>query len=216
MEMLKTQKPQTDEYVINKLIYQLEGNKCVLRWEWPPNLQYVYIYRSNSDESVDFASINSLKLRLYTRGEYKSTNGYHDQLVGHSGPLIYKVFACIKETNESIIIEQDNSDNTVRINSGKKPIYYLIREKPRWFGGDKKVHIQLRTDVPISGNTLRFVKKRGTYPASMKDGIVYPIPYDLEPGSRKLKPIVIKKNEYIRLFVSDSNNYNNIYELIPE
>jgi hypothetical protein len=214
--MLKTIEPQSDEYVIRKLNYQIEGNKCVLRWDWPANLQYVYIYRSNLDENVDFALINLLKLKLYTRGEYKSNNGYHEQLGGHSGLLIYKVFACIKESNQSMIIEQDNSDNTIRIDSGKIPIYYLIREKPGWFGGYKKVYIQLRTESHIPKNSLRFVKKRGTYPISVKDGIAYSIPHELELGPYPLRPIEIKKNEYIRIFLSDSSNFGEFYELIPE
>ncbi|MHA0856441.1 beta-mannanase [Paenibacillus sp. CMAA1364] len=200
--------------VIHNLVQQVDEDRCILRWLWPEGIQSVYIHQATAQQEIpEQPAIHTLK--LYTRDEYKANNGYHDRMQGIGG-RIYTVFACWTHNGESVLTLQEDGQNRKVVSAGKARIMYSIKQKPRLFQKFKTIQIRVTTEVPVSKETLCYVKKEGSYPSHKLDGTVYPFVQHFNPGRNVLPEIEVGKNDFVRIFFTDGATYAQLYELMPE
>jgi hypothetical protein len=202
--------------VITDVISQVEDRFCTLRWRWPDGVQAVYIHKAAVQEPHTGAGdIPPVGMKLYTREEYKSNNGYRDRLE-EIGLISYTIFARHAENGETVLVKQDDGANHVVISAGKARIYYSIVQKRGLFGKQKTVHMTITAEVPVARDVLCYVKKRGGHPVGKEDGILFPFVQDFTPGRIVLPPIEIGKDDFVRIFFTDGRKYGLYYELVPE
>ncbi len=222
-----------DQRVIRGLTAQAEEGWCILRWLWPRDAEAVYIEKLNNEEehgSTSFAMDDHdattaehasdsfpphRTFKLYTREEYKATNGYRERL-DHFGKVAYRVHLVVEQDGEMVLVRQQDGGNRVELSAGKAKIRYSVRQQASWFSKRKTVRIEVHAEVPVERDVLCYVKKEGGYPTSREDGVVYPFAEPFRAGRTELPAIEIGKNEYVRLFFTDGRRYGQLYELILE
>lgn len=202
--------------VITDVTSQVDDRFCTLRWRWPDGVQAVYIHKTSAEEaSMGTGDIPPVGMKLYTREEYKSNNGYRDRL-DEIGLVSYSIFARLAENGETLLVRQSDGANRVVVSAGKARIYYSIQQKKGLFGKQKTVHMAITAEVPVARDVLCYVKKRGGHPAGKEDGILFPFVQDFAPGRNVLPPIEIGKDDFVRIFFTDGPKYGLYYELVPE
>ncbi|WP_322907377.1 beta-mannanase [Paenibacillus campi] len=225
-----------DERVIRGLTAQAEEGWCILRWLWPRNAEAVYIEKLSNEQrngaasallqpthADDSAGVTPFSgslprqdaLKLYTREEYKASNGYRER-IDHFGKVAYRVHLVVEQNGEMMLVRQHDDSNRIELSAGKARIRYTIRQQAGWFSKRKTVRIEVHAEVPVERDVLCYVKKEGGYPASRDDGIIYPFAEPFQAGRTELPAIEIGKNEYVRLFFTDGRTYGQLYELILE
>lgn len=185
----------------------------ILTWQWPRNIQYVYIAKVIEKEADIERSERPLK--LYTREEYKANAGYKDSM-SSIGKIVYKVYPAIRKEGQMIILDQQNQLNEVSAKTQKGRIFYSITYKNNWFSQQKTVRIKVRTEISLPKETLSYVKKTGSSPLNIEDGSVYSFVHDFNQGLTLLPDIQINKQDYIGLFFTNGKKDGEHYELIPE
>lgn len=200
--------------VIADVVSRVEDRFCTLRWRWPDGVQAVCIHKASTDDP-DSGEVPPSGMKLYTREEYKANNGYRDRL-DEIGMVSYTIFARINENGETVLVRQRDGSNRVQVSAGKARIYYSIQQKKALFGKQKTVHMTISAEVPVPMDVLCYVKKRGGFPASKDDGILFPFVQDFPAGRSALPPIEIGKEDFVRIFFSDGRKYGLYYELVPE
>lgn len=185
----------------------------ILTWQWPRNIQYVYIAKVIEQEADIERSERPLK--LYTREEYKANAGYKDSM-SSIGKIVYKVYPAIRKEGQMIILDQQNQLNEVSAKTQKGRIFYSITYKNNWFSQQKTVRIKVRTEISLPKETLSYVKKTGSSPLNIEDGSVYSFVHDFNQGLTLLPDIQINKQDYIGLFFTNGKKDGEHYELIPE
>jgi hypothetical protein len=208
------------EYMIPKATGQSRNGECTLNWDWPKNVQYVYIASYRPDEEPvgqpDESWLSARSLKLVTREEYKIKAGYRDR-ADFIGMKIYRLFPCIRtEEGELEAFLQWDDHNMVRISGGKAEIRYKVRYGKGWFQKLKPVTLELFCEIPVSEKALCYVKKKGSEPVHKDDGVVYLFNRTFEAGQTRLPEIQIAKDEYVRLFFTDGKAYGTMYELMKE
>ncbi|OKP85047.1 beta-mannanase [Paenibacillus helianthi] len=200
--------------VIMEVSSRMEDRFCTLRWHWPDGVQAVYIHKSPA-EAPDNLELPPPGMKLYTREEYKANNGYHDRL-DDIGLVVYTVYVRLADGGDILLVRQRDGANRTLVSAGKARIYYSIQQKKGLFGKQKTVHMTLTAEVPVSKEVLCYVKKRGGFPASKEDGVLFPFVQDFAAGRNVLPPIEIGKEDAVRIFFTDGRKYGLYYELIPE
>ncbi|MFF2911939.1 beta-mannanase [Paenibacillus sp. NPDC057934] len=200
--------------LITEITTQVEDRFCTLRWRWPDGVQAVCIHKGPADEPVA-RDIPPGGMKLYTREEYKSNNGYRDRL-DDIGLVAYTVYARQTENGETVLVQQRDKANRVLVSAGKARIYYSIVQKKGLFSKQKTVHMSITAEVPVARDVLCYVKKRGGHPAGKEDGIQFPFVQDFAAGRNQLPPIEIGKDDFVRIFFTDGRKYGLVYELVPE
>lgn len=185
----------------------------ILTWQWPRNIQYVYIAKVIEQEADIERSGRPLK--LYTREEYKANAGYKDSVTS-IGKIVYKVYPAIRKDGQMIVLDQQNQLNEVSPKTQKGKIFYSITYKKNWFSQQKTVRIKVRTEISLPKETLSYVKKTGSSPLNIDDGSVYSFVHDFDQGLSLLPDIQINKQDYIGLFFTNGKKDGEHYELIPE
>ncbi|WP_339317410.1 beta-mannanase [Paenibacillus sp. FSL R10-2734] len=202
--------------LITDVTTQVDDRFCTLRWRWPDGVQAVYIHKTSTEEaSSGTADIPPVGMKLYTREEYKSNNGYRDRL-DEIGLVSYTIIARFTENGETLLSRQRDGANRVVVSAGKARIYYSIQQKRGLFGKQKTVHMAITAEVPVARDVLCYVKKRGGHPAGKEDGILFPFVQDFAPGRNVLPPIEVGKDDFVRIFFTDGPKYGLYYELVPE
>ncbi|MDR0271618.1 beta-mannanase [Paenibacillus sp.] len=203
--------------LIRGVTHQLDGDRCILRWRWPEDITAVYIERSIAGEEPmpDAKRPNMSRLKLYTRNEYKASNGYHDRIDG-VGKVVYTIYASTETEDGPALIRQHDGHNRKEFSTGKAKVWFSIRQKSGWLQKYKSVQIKVTTEISIPKEALCYVKKEGSYPANKDDGTQYPFVTDFEAGRNVLPVIEVGKNDYVRLFFTDGKRYGQMYELVPE
>lgn len=204
---------QESDEVVTDLKSLVEANTFTLRWKWPQNSDLVYLYKVNTMEDVNLEIINEKNLKLYTKDEYKEFNGYVEKIKEIS-QYKYIVFPALEGEYEPVAIKQKDERNQVLFCTGKPEIIYHIVEHKRIFGSKKIIKINIYSDAPIRKEALCYVKKQGSYPVSIEDGVKFDFVFDFHAGENEQQPIEIGRDEYIRVFLKDSNEYRNMYTLI--
>lgn len=207
----------TSAPVITDVTAQVEDRMCTLRWRWPEGVQAVYIHKATSEEasSMRNEAVPPIGMKLYTREEYKSNNGYRDRL-DEIGLVTYTIYVRLTENGEALLVKQTNEKNRIVVSAGKARIYYSIQQKKGLFGKQKTVHMAITAEVSVARDVLCYVKKRGGHPAGKEDGILFPFVQDFAPGRNQLPPIEIGKDDFVRIFFTDGPKYGLFYELVPE
>lgn len=200
--------------VITDVTSQVEDRYCTLRWRWPDGVQAVYIHKASVEEP-DPGEVPPVGMKLYTREEYKSNNGYRDRL-DDIGLISYTIFARLATNGETLLVRQNDGANRIVVSAGKARIYYSIQQKKGLFAKHKTVHMVITAEVPVPRNVLCYVKKRGGHPAGKEDGILFPFVQDFNAGRNVLPPIEIGKDDFVRIFFTDGRKYGLYYELVPE
>lgn len=206
-----------DSPLISELTRTMEGDLCTLRWHWPASVQAVYIRKTAADQEHIEGSNNVVPnhegLKLYTKAEYKSNNGYHTRMDG-IGRYMFTVYACQESEGGPELILQPNGGNTIEISAGKAKIHCSIKYKTGLFQKYKTIQITVTTEVPIGKDVLCYVKKQGGYPANKEDGTLYPFVSAFSSGKNTLPAIEVGKQDYIRIFFTDGRLHGQMYELI--
>ncbi len=202
---------------INGVKCKLEDDGlCVLTWNWPVGVQYVYIYGFDLESEIAPEQLSESDLKLFTREEYKAKSGYSTRLE-RTGGYGFRIFPCLKSAGNqiSVLLQQDDG-NFVKINTKKARIHYSIKYKKHWFGGKKSVIIKIRSEVYIPNQTLCYVKKEGARPLNREDGLLYRFPRDIQSGAHTYPKIEIHKSDSIGIFLTDTSVSGKLYDLIPE
>ncbi|MDQ0172541.1 beta-mannanase [Paenibacillus tundrae] len=203
---------------IRKLTLAVDEGMCTLRWLWPEGVEAVYVERLEvamlGKENSGDAHAQG-KLKLYTREEYKASNGYVDRITGF-GAIRYTVYICRMDDAEPVLLRQSNGENTVMASAGKADIRFSIRYKSGFFQKRKSVFMTVTTEAPVPKEALCYVRKQGSVPLNKEDGTVYPFVNDFAPGRNEMPPVEIAKDEYVRLFFTDGPKYGTVYRLISD
>ncbi|GIP32009.1 hypothetical protein [Paenibacillus sp. J2TS4] len=193
---------------------QGEG-ECILTWNWPQDVNYVYIYSFEDGAGLSPDRVDPRQLKLFTREEYKVKSGYRMR-VDFTGPHYYRIFPCVTREGGLTVLMQLDSSNLARVSGGRAKIRYSIKYGNPWFGKYKSVRIRLFCEIPVPREALCYVKKEGAAPRNKEDGTVYPFMNDFPPGRTELPPIEVGRSEYIRLFFSDGPAFGERFELLQE
>lgn len=208
------------EFAIPKSSGQSRNGESTLTWEWPKDVQYVYLasYRPEEEPAgrPDEAWLARRTLKLVTREEYKMKAGYRDR-VDFIGMKLYRLFPCTRtEDGEIRAYMQWDDRNVVRISGGKAAIRYKVAYGKGWFQKLKPVVLELFCEIPVPEEALCYVKKKGSEPVHRDDGIVYRFNRGFEAGRNRLPEIQIAKDEYVRIFFTDGQAYGTMYDLMKE
>ncbi|MFL6559295.1 MAG: beta-mannanase [Bacillus sp. (in: firmicutes)] len=186
-----------------------------LTWFWSKEIDFVYIYKTSSDNMKTLSELTNHDLKLYTREEYKANQGYLGRIDG-IGRTAYRILPCQKRDGNLVVFLQENDDNLIYISGTKARIYFSISYKNKLFQARKKVRMSIMTELPLEKELLVYVKKSGGVPVSVDDGTVYPFVREFPSGNTVQPEIEIDKNEFIRIFFSDGKKSAQSYELIPQ
>ncbi|MBO0961666.1 beta-mannanase [Neobacillus sp. MM2021_6] len=186
-----------------------------LNWFWSNEIDFVYIYKTASDNFKPADEIAERDVKLYTREEYKINRGYVSKL-DTIGRTLYRIFPCQKREGKLVVFRQEDEKNLITIMGARAKIYFSIAYKNKLFQPRKKVKMAIHTELPLEKGLLVYVKKSGGVPNSLEDGTAYPFVRDFPAGKTVSPEIEIDKNEFIRIFFSTGKNIAQHYELIPE
>ncbi|WP_336782231.1 MULTISPECIES: beta-mannanase [Paenibacillus] len=204
--------------LIRRLTLAVDDGYCTLRWLWPEGVEAVYVERLELEmveggQSRD-QTVNG-KLKLYTREEYKASNGYTDRMTGF-GAIRYTIHVCRMDEDGPVLLRQQNDENTVIASAGKADIRFSIRYKSGFFQKRKTVLMTVTAEVPVPKEALCYVRKQGGVPLNKEDGTVYPFVSDFTPGRNEMPPVEVAKDDYVRLFFTDGPRYGAVYRLISD
>ncbi|KPU43312.1 hypothetical protein OXPF_27530 [Oxobacter pfennigii] len=191
----------------------IDGDNCILSWLWPRGIDSVYICRTAEDEKIDIDKVTKENSKLYTKNEYMEYNGYHERIEG-IGRYTYTLYPMVREDGELYLIDQDGINNKISVRTGKIHIVYSVKERKKLFTDKKTVRITVCPEAPVDKDAICYVKKSGSYPQNSSDGIVFPFIQDFTAGENIMPEIEMDKNEYVRLFLTDSSINVGLYELI--
>ena len=179
-----------------------------LTFLWPEDIEYVYIFKTNSPHDIE--STEPSDGRLFTLQEYKKHGGFVEPRP--SGTFKFYIYPAIREKGEDIAIVYPDAGrsgaagNSIEI-TGQIPVQLNIAEKTSLFSRKKIYTVTLLAQQAVDGDVLCYVKKDGGYPVNAKDGIIYFFGDALEAGISRSWEIKTRKNEYIRVFVRDGGPY---------
>ncbi|MCR8644713.1 hypothetical protein NV379_18830 [Paenibacillus sp. N1-5-1-14] len=205
----------SEPYGITRVAYQLQDGECILTWQWPKDVDYVYIYSFNESQELRAEQLGSGQLKLFTREEYKASNGYRER-IDYIGMHGYRIFPCVRRDGQLSVLTQEDEHNRIRVNGGRAKIRYSIQYGNKLFRKFKTVRIQIFCEIQVPQEVLCYVKKTGSNPTNFEDGYAYPFMGDFQVGRSVLPEIEIGKDEYIRLFFAEGKRYGELYELICE
>lgn len=205
----------SDPYRITKAVSQVQEGEVILTWQWPKDIDYVYVYSFTEGEELLPAQLDPRQLKLFTREEYKTKAGYREK-VDYIGVRGYRIYPCLRQSGGLTALRQTDDDNRVRVNGGRAKIRWSVKYGSKLFSKYKTARIQLFCEIPVPQDTLCYVKKEGGSPAGKDDGIAYPFMGDFSVGRTVLPEIEIGKHDVIRVFLADSERDRELFELMYE
>jgi hypothetical protein len=203
------------EHGIKDLRKTIRDSEVQLTWFWAKEIDFVYIYKTSSDNVKPISEITEQDLRLYTREEYKANHGYIGRLDA-IGRHAYRIFPCQKRDGKLVVFSQENDNNLIYLTGSKAKISFSIIYKNKFLKPKKMVRMSIMTELALDKELLVYVKKTGSPPMSIEDGTVFPFIRDFPPGRTELLEKEIGKDEYIRIFFSEARKSAQIFDLIPE
>jgi len=200
---------------IREIQVTLSDTDVHVRWFWPSGIDFVYIDKTSADNLTAIKEFHQRDLKLYTREEYKTNQGFTFKL-NTIGRIALRIFPGKKQDGQLTVFRQENEQNVVYINGLKAKVYFSITYKPKILQARKKVTMSITTELPIRKEQLVYVKKSGRVPLSLDDGTIYPFIRDFVPGKTFLSEIEIDKHEFIHIFLNNKKEAAPPFELIPE
>ncbi|HHX59206.1 MAG TPA: hypothetical protein GX707_00465 [Epulopiscium sp.] len=198
-----------EEYKIKDISYTIKNDDCIIRWKWPNQVDYVSVVKKLVGQEVDPREAG----KLYTKEEYKAQNGYKEK-IEHIGKFDYTIYPYLPGYYERTLGKQLDEENKIIIITGKINTYYSVLEKPKWFSNKKLIKITIQAEHSIPKEMFCYVKKKGSYPASKEDGIMFQFIEDIKPGQNKFAEIEVDKDEFIKIFLADGKKFGDIHSLI--
>ncbi|AEI39495.1 hypothetical protein [Paenibacillus mucilaginosus] len=200
---------------ITKASSLVEDARCVVTWQWPKDIQYVYIYSFASGEEDPPEGLTARELKLYTREEYKVHGGYRVP-ADFTGARCFRIFPCVMGAGGLTPVRQLDAGNLTRLSGSRAKIRCSVEYGASLFSRHRPVRIRLFCEVPVPREALCYVKKEGGVPLNKDDGTVYPLVSDLPAGRTDLPEIRIGRSERIRIFFTDGPKYGELFEIVPE
>lgn len=186
-----------------------------MTWAWPKDVEYVYVYGFQAGAERPLDELLPQDLKLFTREEYKNKSGYRER-VDYIGLRAYRIFPCVRREGKLTALRQTDDRNTIIVSGGRAKIRYSVKYGSKLFSKFKTVRIQLFCEIAVPQDALCYVKQEGASPADKDDGIAYPFMSDFPVGRTVLQEIEIGKNEFVRVFFTDSKKYSELFTLIQE
>ncbi|WP_234124430.1 hypothetical protein [Clostridium hydrogenum] len=197
---------------ITDLKAEIFESTLTLRWKWQGDSDIVYIFKERASKNIEDIEIDEDCVKLYTKDEYREFNGYVEK-IRDINEYKFIVFPAKEEETGTVLIKQLDGDNQIAVCTGKPEIIYEILEHKKLFSKIKRVQLIVFVDMPISKDTLCYVKKKGAYPESENDGLKFQFPADFHVGKNEMQPFEIGKDEYIKVFLNDVKKSGSKYIL---
>lgn len=200
---------------IRDVNYELDKEKFTIRWRWPKDIDIVYVLKTNNLDDFSLDNINDGNVKLYTREEYKEFNGYCE-VVKEINQYRYWIFSAIQSEGDILLLKQKDGKNEIIISTGKPEIFYEIKEIKSFssfFSKEKSLEIIMYSEVALAKDVLCYVKKYGSYPVNKDDGICFDFINNIHAGRSVMPKIILDKNEYVKIFIKNTNKYGNVYSL---
>lgn len=203
---------KTEDERITDLKAEIYDNTLTLKWKWQEASDIVYILKEESSKNIEVTTINEKNVKLYTKDEYREFNGYTEKIRDIS-EYKFVVFPAKEEEMDTVLIRQLDENNQVTVCMGKPEIIYDVIENRKLFSKTKNVQLIVFVDMPISKDTLCYVKKKGSYPTSIEDGLKFQFPTNFHIGKNEMQPFEVAKDEYIKVFLNNAQKGGNKYIL---
>ncbi|WP_411679520.1 hypothetical protein [Clostridium thailandense] len=195
--------------------FDIDKEKFSIKWKWPKDINLVYVLKTNALEDFNLDNISDRNVKLYTREEYKEFNGYCET-IKEINQYKYWIFPAIEADGDILLLKQYDGKNEIIVSTGKPEVLYEIKEKrslTSLFSKEKSLEISVYSEMHLPKDALCYVKKHGSYPVSKDDGICFDFINNIQAGENSMPPIVVDKNEYVKVFIKDVEKYGNIYDL---
>lgn len=196
---------------ISDIKAHMKDGQVVLNFKWPNALENLYIYKQNvlAEEEIDWEK----PYRKYTKSEYSSFGGFIDQNV-ESAMSKYILCPYIQDGFETYLVRFEDKCNEIEVISQRIEIRYEIKEKKKLFSSRKLVQMQVFCEVAVPKEYLCYVKKKGSIPVDLEDGMQFQFISDFFPGDNKMPEIEIDKDEFVRIYLTDEVPYKEAYRII--
>ncbi|WP_159886968.1 hypothetical protein [Paenibacillus puerhi] len=204
-----------DRHRITKAASRLAEGDCLVTWQWPADIQYVYIHSFGAGGEEGMREPDEQRMKLYTREEYKVRGGYRLP-ADFIGARYFRIYACVMKQGQLTALRQSDADNLARVSGGRAKIRYGIQYGLGWFGRHRSARIRLHCEIPVPKEALCYVKKQGAVPLHPDDGTRYPLLRDLPAGRSELPEIQVGRSEQLRIFLSDGKIFGDQFEVVPE
>ena len=180
--------------MVKNLKCRCEGEFVRLTWDWPLDIKQVYIY------------VGSAEGRLFTLQEYKKQSGC--RVLKGRGQVTYRVAGFTRENGIDIFCPQDDDSNIITF-TAKTTVTFTIKYR---MGTYNNYVITLSADGIVPPNVICYVKREGSHPSDINDGILYYITSSIIPNYPITRVVHTQPNEYINLFIS-SESLEALYEI---
>lgn len=211
-DYLKIRDLTTEDERITDVQAEVYESTLTLRWKWQSASDIVYIFKERASKGIEEVNIDERNVKLYTKDEYREFNGYVEK-IRDINEYKFIVFPAKEEEADTVLIKQLDEDNQITVCMGKPEIVYDVLEHKRLFSKTKSVQLVVFVDMPISKDTLCYVKKKGEYPSSIDDGLKFQFVADFHVGKNEMQPFEVGKDEYIKVFLNDAKKGGNKYIL---
>ncbi|WP_315120216.1 hypothetical protein [uncultured Clostridium sp.] len=212
---MKIKEFEGEENKISQVNYILDKEKFTIRWNWPKDIDIVYILKVDSFEDFSMEGIENKRFKLYTKEEYKEFNGYVET-IKEVKQYKFFIFPAIEIEDDVALLKQQNGGNEIIVSTGIPNIYYninSIKSIKSLFSKEKIIEIIINSDIELKSDVLCYVKKKDSHPLNKNDGIQFDFIHNIYPGENIMPEIVIEKDEYIKVFIKDVEKYGNLYNL---
>ncbi len=184
-----------------------------LNFQWPTEIEQVYIYRSNLLENEKIE--RDKPYRRYTQSEYVRFGGFTDHQPG-MGLVEYEVCPYIQTREGAYLISCEDESNKIQVMTRQIAIRYSLKERKKIFTSTKGVQMQVFCEVDLPRQALCYVKKKGSIPVNNQDGMQFKFISDFKAGDNVLPEIEVAKDEYVRIYLSDEMPHKEIYKVYKE
>lgn len=196
---------------ISNIKAQVSGNQVTLTFRWPNDLESLYIYKQNlmQEEDIDWEK----PYRKYTKNEYARFGGFIDQ---EAKSAISKYILCphIQDRDGEYLLQDTQGTNEIKVISQRIQVRYTLQEKKKLFSSRKKVQMHVFCEVPLPMDYLCYVKKKGSIPISLEDGMQFQFISDFNAGDNILPEIEVDQDEYVRIYLTEQVPYKEAYHIM--
>lgn len=196
---------------IDHIKVHIEGDKVLLKFQWPNTLEMLYVYKAHlvSGEQIDFDK----PYRKYTKNEYSNFGGFIDS-VTEGGIVKYVLCPYMHDGSSAYLVQYENKENEVCVIASRIEVRYEIHEKKKLFSKQKIVQMQVFCEKEIPKEYLCYVKKKGSIPVGIEDGMRFQFIDDFGAGNNLLPEVEVDKDEYIRIYLTEEVPYQEAYRVI--
>ena len=195
------------EKKFQKVTYEIKEDFCILKWEWPVNVDIACIYWSESTIIDSYEKVSEENFRIVTKNEFFSIyNGELKVALPEMWPICFIILPGIIKKSNLILFKQNDKENSVLLKFG---VFYSIIDKGVIRRNKKIIDIIVETDFYLKKDSLRYVVKRKKSPKKLEDGIAFPFNRSFIKGINRFEDIRISIDEYTDVFFKEENDNDN-------